>query len=102
VMRGLKQEGDFYKSARQMQQLRQATQDDRFKDSDAVDGLRRYLYFRDKALEAAGKKLTGTLASKGTIAQREWLAERALEVIQDHPEFYKMYYSFFRKELDVE
>lgn len=102
VMRGLKQEGDFYKSARQMQQLRQATQDDRFKDSDAVDGLRRYLYFRDKALEAAGKKLTGTLASKGTIAQREWLAERALEIIQDHPEFYKMYYSFFRKELDVE
>lgn len=102
VMRGLKQEGDFYKSARQMEQLRRATQDERFQDSDAVDGLRRYLYFRDRALEAAGKKPTGTLESKGTIAQREWLAERALEIIKDHPEFYKMYYSFFRKELDVE
>jgi hypothetical protein len=102
VMRGLKQEGDFYKNARVMDQLRKATQDQRFVDSDAVQGLKRYLYFRDAALEAAGKKLTGTLRSQGTIEQRKWLADKALEIIQDNPEFYKMFYSFFRKELDVD
>ena len=102
VMRGLKLEGDFYKNARVMQQLREAVNDDRFVDSDAVSGLKRYLFFRDAALEAAGKKPTGTLKSQGTIEQRKWLAGKALEIIQDNPEFYKMFYSFFRKELDVE
>jgi hypothetical protein len=102
VMRGLKQEGDFYKDDRVMDQLRKAVDDPVLATSDAVDGLRRYLYFRDKALVAAGKKLDGTLKSKGTIEQRKWLAERALEIIEDNPEFYKMFYSFFRKELDVE
>lgn len=102
VIRGLKQMGDFYRDERTMKQLRDATKDPRFEDSDAVDGLRRYLYFRDSALKAAGKKPNGTLKSQGTIEQRKWLAERALEIIQDNPEFYKMYYSFFEKELDVE
>lgn len=102
AMRGLKLEGDFYKNARVMQQLREAVNDERFIDSDAVQGLKRYLFFRDAALEAAGKKPTGTLRSKGTIEQRKWLAGKALEIIKDNPEFYKMFYSFFRKELDVE
>lgn len=101
-MRGLKQEGDIFKNVRSMNQLREAVNDERFADSDAVDGLRRYLYLRDVALEAAGKKPTGTLKSKGTIEQRKVLAKKALEIIQDHPEFYKMFYSFFYRELDVE
>ena len=101
AMRGLTQTGDSYKNKRVMLQLKEAVNDDRFVDSDAVDGLRRYLYFRDTALTAAGKKLDGTLKSKGTIEQRKWLAQKAKEIIQDNPEFYKMFYSFFRNELDV-
>lgn len=101
AMRGLTQKADVYKNKRVMLQLKEAVNDDRFVDSDAVNGLRRYLYFRDTALTAAGKKLDGTLKSKGTIEQRKWLAEKAKEIIQDNPEFYKMFYSFFRNELDV-
>jgi hypothetical protein len=101
AMRGLTQTGDFYKNKRVMLQLKEAVNDDRFADSDAVNGLRRYLYFRDTALTAAGKELDGTLKSKGTIEQRKWLAQKAKEIIQDNPEFYKMFYSFFRNELDV-
>ncbi len=102
VMRGLKLEGDFYKNARVMQQLKEAVNDERFVDSDAVEGLKRYLFFREEALKKAGKDPNGTLRSKGTIAQRTWLANKASEIIRDNPEFYKMFYSFFRKELDVE
>lgn len=91
---------DAAKEPRVMAQLKAATTDERFQDSDAVVGLTDYLYLRDKALKAAGKNLNGTLKSQGTVAQREFLAKQALEIIKQHPDFQKMYYSFFKKELE--
>lgn len=78
-------------------ELKKAAYDERFADSDAVDGLRDYLYQRDKAIEASGMK---TLKNKASLPQREWLAEEALSIIQRNPDFQKLYYTFFDKELE--
>jgi len=91
---------DATKEPRILEQLKKATTDERFQDSDAVVGLTDYLYLRDKTLAAAGKDAKGTLKSQGTIAQREFLAKQALEIIKQHPDFQKIYYSFFKKELE--
>ena len=80
-------------------QLRRMATDDRFADSDAVTGLRDYLYLRDKALEAAGIT-NDSLAKAGAAPQREWLAGQAKQILQRNPEFYKFYYGFFKKELE--
>lgn len=88
---------DATKEPKVLAQLKAATQDPRLQDSDAVLGLTDYLYLRDKALEASGRK---ELKAQGTIAQREWLANQALEIIKRHPDFQKIYYSFFKKELE--
>lgn len=90
---------DPYKNARVKEQLRRMADDSRFADSDAVEGLRDYLYLRDTALEAAGVT-NDSLAKKGTIAQREWLAGEAKKILERNPEFYKFYYRFFKEELE--
>ena len=95
-MKNLKITYDASKEDRILAQLKTAAYDERFADSEAVTGLRDYLSLRDKALEASGQK---TLNNKASLPQREWLAERALEIIQRNPDFQKIYYSFFEKEL---
>lgn len=99
IKAGLKQEADPYKKARTREQLRRMAADERFADSDAVAGLRDYLYLRDAALEAAGVT-NDSLAKQGTIAQRQWLAGEAKKILQRNPEFYKFYYTFFKEELE--
>lgn len=99
IKAGLSIDTDPYKKARVKEQLRRMAQDPRFADSDAVEGLRDYLYLRDEALAAAGVT-SDNLASKGTIEQRKWLAEEAKNILQRNPEFYKFYYRFFKKELE--
>jgi hypothetical protein len=99
IKAGLKIETDPYKQARVKEQLRRMADDVRFEDSDAVAGLRDYLYLRDKALEAAGID-NDSLAKKGALAQREWLAGQAKQILQRNPEFYKFYYRFFKEELE--
>lgn len=99
IKAGLKIETDPYKQMRVREQLRRMASDERFRDSDAVTGLRDYLFLRDKALEAAGVT-TDNLARAGTLPQREWLAGQAKQILQRNPEFYKFYYRFFKKELE--
>lgn len=99
IKAGLKIETDPYKQMRVREQLRRMATDDRFADSDAVTGLRDYLYLRDKALQAAGIT-NDSLAKDSAAPQREWLAGQAKQILQRNPEFYKFYYGFFKKELE--
>jgi hypothetical protein len=98
---GLKYTADPYRDKRVKEQLNRMALDERFDDSDAVRGLRDYLYLRQQAVEASGSK-TDSLATKGALPQRQWLAERAKEILARHPEFQNMYYAFFKKELEAE
>jgi hypothetical protein len=99
IKAGLKFESDPYKNARVKEQLRRMAQDPRFADSDAVAGLRDYLYLRDAALKAAGIT-NDSLKKEGALAQREWLADKVKGILQRNPEFYKFYYRFFKDELE--
>jgi len=97
---GLKYNSDPYREKRVKEQLTRMALDERFDDSDAVLGLRDYLYLRQQAVEASGSE-TDSLATKKALPQREWLAERAKEIIARHPEFQNMFYTFFKKELEA-
>lgn len=88
---------DTYRDVRIADQLNRMAVDPRFDDSDAVRGLRDYLYLRDEALKASGKK---SLENKASLPQREWLAEQAKEIIKRNPDFQNMFYAFFKKELE--
>jgi len=88
---------DTYKDVRITDQLNRMAVDPRFEDSGAVRGLRDYLYLREKALEASGRK---SLENKASLPQREWLAEQAKEIIKTNPDFQNMFYAFFKKELE--
>jgi hypothetical protein len=99
IKAGLSIATDPYKDKRIKDQLRRMVTDERFADSDAVDGLRDYMYLRDEALKAAGIT-NDSLAKKGALPQREWLAQQAKEILQRNPEFYKFYYRFFKEELE--
>lgn len=100
---GLKQDSfDFTKEDRTLNQLRKAAQDKRFLNSEAVAGIRDYMALRDKVLEANGKKPNDSLKRKGFETQRIFLAEQAAEIIKRNPDFQKIFYSFFKYELEVE
>jgi hypothetical protein len=99
IKAGLSMETDPYKKARTKEQLRRMATDIRFESSDAVAGLRDYLYLRDKALEAAGID-NDSLAKVGALPQRQWLAGQAKQILKRNPEFYKFYYRFFKEELE--
>jgi hypothetical protein len=88
---------DATKQPRILAQLTKASTDPRFIDSDAVNGLRDYLLLRNKALTASGRK---TLKNESSLPQREWLANEALKLVIKYPDFQKIYYSFFKKELE--
>jgi len=96
AIRGLTSNVDYYKDKRIQEQLVRLTNDSRFDDSDAVQGLKDYLYLYNKALEASGMK---SLANKASAPQREWLSAQALDILKRNPEFQKMFYAFFEKEL---
>jgi hypothetical protein len=99
-LKGKKTIFDASREDRILNQLRDATQDSRFDDSEAVTGMRDYLYLRDKALEVVGKKSNDSLSADKYEEQRKFLAEQALEIIKRNPDFQKIYYSFFKKELE--
>jgi hypothetical protein len=40
-----------------------------------------------------------SLANKASAPQREWLSAQALDILKRNPEFQKMFYAFFEKEL---
>lgn len=97
LTRGRRVVFDATKEPRILAQLTKAAYDERFIDSEAVNGLRDYLHLRDKAIAASGRV---TLGNKSSLPQREWLAQQALDIIKKYPDFQKLYYSFFKKELE--
>ena len=99
---GPKGASDPNRFTRELSQIRTLIDDERFVDIPAVKGLRDYMYLRDIALKNLGKngsqKLTGT--NDAAVANRAWLAEQAVWILQDNPDFYKMFYEFFANELE--
>lgn len=98
--RGLSITTDYFKDARVKAQIDGILKDERFLDSDAVQGLRDYMYLRSIALERAGRDPNSTLAVKGAEPQRIWLAEQAQSILARNPEFQKFFYTFFKSELE--
>jgi hypothetical protein len=98
--RGLSITTDYFKDARVQAQIDGILKDERFLDSDAVQGLRDYVYLRKIALERAGRDPNSTLAVKGAEPQRIWLAEQAKGILANNPEFQKFFYTFFKSELE--
>lgn len=98
---GLSYKSDPYRDKRIKSQLMNMALDDRFDDSDAVQGLRDYLYLREQAVAASGSE-TDSLATKGALPQRQWLAAQAKDILSRHPDFQNMFYAFFKKELEAE
>ena len=99
---GPKDNSDYNKFSRVIYQLKTLTEDKRFIDIPATKALRDYMYLRDKALANLGKVSTDKMLGTGeeVMAQRAWLSEQAVWIIQDNPEFQKIFYQFFANELE--
>ena len=91
-------EFDPNKRNRIVSQLKNLVDDERFVDIPSVVALRNYMAMRDTALGTLGKtKFTGA-ANEQPV--RDWLAAQAEWVVQDYPDFQKMFYAFFANELE--
>jgi hypothetical protein len=82
---------------RSFAQIRLASEDPKLADSSALIAARAYLDLRDQAIAASGMK---TLANKGSEPQRTWLANEALRLMTKYPDFQKLFYGVFKKELE--
>jgi len=91
-------EFDPNKRTRLVLQLKSLIDDPRFVDIPSVTALRDYMYLRDTALQQLGKKSFTGAANEQYV--RDWLAAQAEWVIQDNPDFQKMFYAFFANELE--
>jgi hypothetical protein len=78
-------------------QLQRAVKDESLTESEALMGARAYLVQRDKALTASGMKTFKNTASE---PQREWLAQEAIKLLAKYPDFQKIFYSYFKSELE--
>lgn len=78
-------------------QIKLASEDPKLADSSALIAARAYLDLRDDAIAASGMK---TLANKKSAPQRAWLANEALRLITKYPDFQKIFYGVFKKELE--
>ena len=91
-------EFDPNKRNRIVSQLKNLVDDQRFVDIPSIVGLRNYMAMRDSALATLGKtKFTGAAAEQ---PMRDWLAAQAEWVVEDYPDFQKMFYAFFANELE--
>lgn len=99
---GPKSDSDFNKFDRVIFQLKELSNDERFVDVPAVKALRDYMYLRDTALSKLNKISTDKLSGSGqdVIAQRAWLSEQAIWIMQENPDFQKIFYKFFANELE--
>ena len=95
-------EFDVYKFSRQMDQMRSLIADERFSDAPAITALRDYIYMRDAILKKIGRDPNQNLKGTGDDAMyaKSWLSEQVMWLLKDNPDFYKMYYQFFAKELE--
>lgn len=78
-------------------QIKLASEDPKLADSSALIAARAYLDLREDAIAASGMK---TLANKASAPQRAWLANEALRLITKYPDFQKIFYGVFKKELE--
>lgn len=78
-------------------QIKLASEDPKLADSSALIAARAYLDLRDDAIAASGMK---TLSNKASAPQRAWLANEALRLITKYPDFQKIFYGVFKKELE--
>jgi len=91
-------EFDPNKRNRIVNQLKNLVGDERFIDIPSIVALRDYMALRDGALATLGKtKFTGAKAEE---PMRDWLAAQAEWVIENNPDFQKMFYAFFANELE--
>lgn len=91
-------EFDPNKRGRIISQLETLVQDERFADVPSIVALRDYMYIRAAALNSLGKqKFTGA-ANEQSV--RDLLAQQAVWIVQDNPDFQKMFYAFFANELE--
>lgn len=91
-------EFDPNKRGRVVAELKSLITDERFADVPSIVALRDYMYIRDAALKSLGKtKFTGA-ANEQTV--RDLLAEQAVWIVRDNPDFQKMFYAFFASELE--
>jgi hypothetical protein len=91
-------EFDPNKRNRIVSQLKNLVDDERFVDIPSIIALRDYMALRDGALSTLGKtKFTGAEAEQ---PMRDWLAAQAEWVIENNPDFQKMFYAFFANELE--
>jgi hypothetical protein len=81
-------------------QLRAATQDENLADSEAVVGLTDYMYLRDKVLAELDKVGLKTLNNAASEPQRAFLADQASKIIERNPDFQKIFYAYFKRELE--
>ena len=82
---------------RSFAQIRLASEDPKLADSSALIAARAYLDLRDQAIAASGMK---TLANKASEPQRAWLSSEALRLMTKYPDFQKLFYGVFKKELE--
>lgn len=80
-------------------QLRKATQDPRFADSDAMIGARDYLYLYDIALNKVKASGLTTLDNKASAPLKDWLIGESAKIIERNPAFQKIFWAFFSREL---
>lgn len=78
-------------------QIKLASEDPNLADSSALIAARAYLDLREDAIAASGMK---TLSNKASAPQRAWLANEALRLISKYPDFQKIFYGVFKKELE--
>jgi hypothetical protein len=91
-------EFDPNKRGRVVAQLQTLVQDERFADVPSIVALRDYMYIRQAALDNLGKKKFTGAANEQTV--RDLLAEQAVWIVRDNPDFQKMFYAFFANELE--
>ena len=93
---------DPSKFSRDMSQMRALVADERFSDAPAIVALRDYIYLRDTALAKIGRNPSQNLKGTGpdSMWAKGWLSDQVLWLLKEHPDFYKMYYQFFAKELE--
>ena len=90
-------EQDYRWRDKAIAQLKLAVEDESLVESEALMGARAYLVQRDKALAASGMKTFNNAASE---PQREWLANEAKKLLAKYPDFQKIFYSYFKSELE--
>jgi len=81
-------------------ELRSITQDDRLKNNDVSEAVKQYLNARDEALAKAGSSNLRSLDSAKAQPLRDWLSSIAQVLVQQTPEFSRIFEDKLAAEVD--